>query len=232
MQAIGYRRVSTAGQIDGEGLGVQTQKIEGWCKFQNLDLIGIYEDAGMSGANMNRPGLQDALSTVTTLGKEGVLVVGRLDRLGRNAIEVQTTLRDLLNAGVRVVAIGDGIDTSSGMGASILKLLISILSSFAELERDVIRTRLLDGRQRAKSENRVYSCEPQIGLRVADDGRTLVESSTEVAAIQRARSLRRQGTSFRAIATILDGEGYRPRRAPKWQAAVVRRLILRDPIAA
>jgi DNA invertase Pin-like site-specific DNA recombinase len=74
-----------------------------------------------------RPGLQEALRRVLELGKDGVLCVARLDRVGRNAIEVQVVLRDLLDAGVRVVAIGDSIDTSSGMGRSILRLLMKSL---------------------------------------------------------------------------------------------------------
>ena len=154
-QAIGYRRCSTLGQVDGEGLGVQSDKIEGWCRLQAFDLVRIEEDAGISGARMNRPGLQRALGAVLALGRDGVLVVARLDRLGRSAIDVQVTLRTLMDADVRVVAINDGIDTGSGMGNAIVKLLVGILSTFGELEREIIRTRLLDGRGRASRENRV-----------------------------------------------------------------------------
>jgi DNA invertase Pin-like site-specific DNA recombinase len=156
-----------------------------------------------------------------------VLVVAKLDRLGRNSIEVQIVLKQLTDAGVRVVAIGDGLDSASGMGASILKLLVSILASFAELEREVIRVRLLDGRLRAKSDKRVYSSEPQLGLQVSDDGRNLVISTGELAAIDRARTLREQGLSYRVIGRTLDEEGLHPRRSPRWQPAVVRRMVLR-----
>ncbi len=107
-------------------------------------------------ASLDRPGLQKALSKSLELGKDAAFVVAKLDRLGPNSIEVQTVLKHLTDAGVRVVAIGDGLDSASGMGASILKLLVSILASFAELEREVIRTRLLDGRRRARSERRIY----------------------------------------------------------------------------
>ena len=58
-------------------LGSNGTRIEGWCAFQGLNLTEVYEDAGLSGANMNRPGLQAALSAVTRMGKEGVLVVAR-----------------------------------------------------------------------------------------------------------------------------------------------------------
>lgn len=231
MGAIGYVRVSTLGQVEGEGLGVQREKVVGWCRFQQVHLLEVHEDAGVSGATMARPGLQLALARVREV-PQGILVVPRLDRLGRNAIEVQVTLRDLLERGVRVVAIGDGIDTASGMGASIVKLLVSILASFAELEREVIKTRLLDGRLRAKREKRVYSAEPQLGLRVDVGGEKLVDAPEELAALQRARELRLGGASYRGIAKTLDQEGHRPRRAPRWQAAVVRRMVLREAPSA
>lgn len=230
MQAIGYRRVSTAGQIEGEGLGVQADKIEAWCRYQQIDLVESFEDAGVSGATLDRPALRGALTKAFELGKEAVLVVAKLDRLGRNSIEVQTVLKQLTDAGVRVVAIGDGLDSASGMGTSILKLLVSILASFGELEREVIKVRLLDGRRRAKTGKRVYSSEPQFGLEVANDGRSLVDSKTELAAIQRALALRTKSNSYRVIATTLDQEGYRPRRASRWQAAVVRRMIIRAQV--
>jgi site-specific DNA recombinase len=226
-QAIGYRRCSTVGQVDGEGLGVQSDKIEGWCRLQGLDLVRIEEDAGLSGATLNRPGLQRALDGVLALGRDGVLVVARLDRLGRSAIDVQVTLRTLMDANVRVVAINDGIDTGSGMGSAIVKLLVGILSTFGELEREIIRTRLLDGRRRASRENRVYASEPAFGRRVAEDGRTLLADAGERAVVQRARELREAGASYRHICRHLAAEGYRPRRAAAWSPTVVRRLVLR-----
>lgn len=232
IQAIGYRRCSTVGQVDGEGLGVQSEKIDGWCRLQGLELVRIDEDAGISGATLNRPGLQRALEGVLALGRDGVLVVARLDRLGRSAIDVQVTVRTLMDADVRVVAINDGIDTGSGMGSAIVRLLVGILSTFAELERDVIKTRLLDGRRRASRENRVYASEPAFGRRVGVDGRTLVTDPVEEAVVARARELRDAGASYREICRQLATEGYRPRRAAAWRPTVVRRLALRRSAAA
>ena len=146
VQAIGYRRCSTSGQINGEGLGVQSDRIEAWCHLQGIELICIEEDVGVSGMVLNRPGLSRAIEGVLGLGSEGVLVVARLDRLGRSAVDVQMTLRTLMDRNVRVVAIGDSIDTGAGMGWAILRLLVGILSTFAELERETIRSRLVDGR--------------------------------------------------------------------------------------
>src|SRR5512137_2076592 len=140
--AVGYVRVSGLSQVtDGDGLGVQREKIAAWCHYQGQTLQAVHEDAGVSGASTdNRPGLRSALRAVLQLGAGGVLVVYKLDRLGRSAVDVQEALAVLADAGVRVVAIADGIDTASGMGAALLKLLTSILATFAELEKESIRT--------------------------------------------------------------------------------------------
>ncbi len=64
-------------------------------------------------------------------------------------------------------------------------------------------------------------------MQVGEDGRNLVDASTELAAIGRAQVLRGEGESHRSIACILNIEGHRPRRASKWQPAVIRRMVQR-----
>lgn len=232
MKAVGYQRISTLQQADGEGLGVQTEKIEAWCKYQGILLLNIEADVGVSGAaTNNRPGFRRAIRTALSLGSDGVLVIARLDRLGRNALDVQETLALLLDAGVRVVSIGDGVDSASGMGGAILKLLTNVLATFAELEKETIRTRLLDGRRRADREGRRYASEPRYGRRLCEDGQTLAVDSAEAAIVERVRQLRGAGKSYRAICHVLQAEGHHPRRAPSWSPTVVRRIAtgLRAP---
>lgn len=209
---------------DGDGLDAQRARIAGWCSYQELTLDCIEEDAGVSGASTdNRPGFRSAIRRVLEGGAGSVLVVYRLDRLGRNAIDVQETLAVLLAAGVRVVALADGVDSASGMGGALLKLLTSILATFAELEKEAIVARLQDGRRHAKSRGRVYSREPAYGLR-NNEGGTLAADSDELRAVERIRALRADGLSLRAIGARLLEEGIRPRRASRWAPAVVLRL--------
>jgi site-specific DNA recombinase len=225
--AIAYIRVSTIGQVEnGDGLGAQRDRISAWCQYQGIALAEVHEDAGISGASTdNRPGLRAALRAVLALGDQGVLVVYRLDRLGRNSGDVQDALAVLLDAGVRVVSIGDNIDTSSGMGAMLLKILVSLLSLFGEMEKDAIRTRLLDGRRRADTNNKTYASEPRYGRRVSDmEEGTLAVHDDEAAAVDRIRELHAEGMSYREIAVTLDAEGYRPRRAGSWSHVVVGRI--------
>jgi len=225
---IGYVRVSTLTQVSqGDGLAVQREKIAGWCTFSSLPLRSenIFEDAGISGASTDdRPGFKAAMRAALGAGAGAVLVVYKLDRLGRNAIDVQETLAVLLDAGVRVVSLADGVDSASGMGAALLKLLTSILATFAELEKETIRTRLLDGRRRASAADRRYASEPAYGRRVAatEDGRVLEVDEGEARAVARIRELHATpGTSIRKIRDTLVAEGITPRRGATWSLSVI-----------
>jgi site-specific DNA recombinase len=222
---IGYARVSTMTQLsEGDGLAAQRARIVAWCAYQGLSLNGIEEDAGISGAATdNRPGFRAAVRRALEGGAGSVLVVYKLDRLGRNSIDVQETLAVLLAAGVRVVALADGVDSASGMGAALLKLLTSILATFAELEKEAIVSRLQDGRKHAKARGRVYSREAAYGARNGENG-SLVADESEQRAVERVRELRAQGLSVRKIGESLLCEGIFPRRAARWSPAVILRL--------
>jgi DNA invertase Pin-like site-specific DNA recombinase len=224
--AIGYARVSTAVQVsEGQGLDIQRERIAAWCAYQGAELAGVEEDAGVSGAATdNRPAFRRALRRVLEHGEGACLVVYKLDRLGRNALDVQETLEVLLHAGVRVVAISDGVDSKSGMGAALLKLLTAILAAFAEMEKETVTTRLLEGRVRAKTARRPYGREAIYGL-VPDDAGRLHDDPNEARTIARAHALRAAGLSYRAIGEALLAEGLRPRRAATWTPCVVQRLV-------
>jgi len=81
-----------------------------------------------------------------------VLIVTKLDRLGRNAMDVRTTVEDLQEAGVRVhcLALG-GADLTSAAG----KMTMSVLSAVAEFERDLLLERTAAGLARAKDSGKV-----------------------------------------------------------------------------
>lgn len=227
MRAYGYVRVSGAGQVrDGHGLDVQRERIRAWAAYEGAELVAIEADEGISGAATdNRPGLRRVLRAALSACEGATLVVYKLDRLGRTAVDVQEMLGVLLEAKVRVVSLADGVDSGSGMGGAVLKLLTSILATFAELERETIRTRLLEGRKRASATNRVYAVEPAYGRRVADkDAGTLEVDEQEIRSIERIRTLRAEGFSYRAICAQLEADGVRPRRAAHWLPCVVHRL--------
>lgn len=142
-RTFAYCRVSTAGQttdnqiqeIAGAGFAVDAHRI-------------VCETVSGSIAAMERPAfakLSDRLE------REDVLIVTKLDRLGRNAMDVRGTVERLSEAGVRVhcLALG-GVDLCSPAG----RMTMGVIAAVAEFERDLLVERTQAGLQRAKSEGR------------------------------------------------------------------------------
>ena len=92
METLCYRRVSTLYQVNasGDSLADQLAKVSAWCSYQGLPEPTDYCDAGISGYSTdNRPQFMAAMRHALTLGPQAVLVVTKIDRLGRNALDVQ-----------------------------------------------------------------------------------------------------------------------------------------------
>jgi DNA invertase Pin-like site-specific DNA recombinase len=101
-QRIGYTRVSTVAQT----LDQQNEALEA------AGVTKSFSDT-MSGARDDRPGLAELMAYVRT---GDTVVVWKLDRLGRNALHILETVKDLTNRGVTLVSVTDGIDSSTPVG--------------------------------------------------------------------------------------------------------------------
>jgi DNA invertase Pin-like site-specific DNA recombinase len=138
---IGYMRVSKA---DGSQV-LDLQKdalLAAGVKEEN-----IYEDKA-SGKNDDRPGLAACLKS---LRKDDVLVIWKLDRLGRNLKHLLATVEDLSNRGVGFKVLqGAPIDTTTSQG----KLMFTLFAALAEFERDTIRERVMAGLKAARARGR------------------------------------------------------------------------------
>src|SRR3954454_21395314 len=126
---IGYARVSTAEQT----LDLQLDA------FKHAGCSKIFTDTA-SGAKAERKGLEEALSYVRS---GDILVVWRLDRLGRSLQHLIETIKELHNRGIGFRSLTEQIDTTTSGG----KLIFHIFGALAEFERDLIRERTQAGLQ-------------------------------------------------------------------------------------
>lgn len=143
---IGYARVSTIGQ----SLEVQTEALEG------IGCQKIFSEK-QSGKNADdREQLQAALDFC----REGdVLVITKLDRLARSMGDLWAILQELTTKGVGFKVLdNEGLDTTTATG----KLLLNILGSVAEFERDLINARTAEGRAKAKAKGVKFGRKPII----------------------------------------------------------------------
>ena len=142
-----YTRVSTTMQIDGYSLDAQKARMKAYADFNDYQIVGEYEDAGKS-------------------GKDGVayVLVFKLSRFGRNAADVLSTLQVMQDFGVNLICVEDGIDSSKDAG----KLMISVLSAVAEIERENIRVQTMEGRIQKAREGRWNGGFAPYGYRLVD----------------------------------------------------------------
>ena len=131
-------------QVDGYSLDAQRDKLRKYAEYEDMVVAGEYSDEGFSGKNIQgRHEFQRMLQDIQDC-KDGVeyVLVFKLSRFGRNAADVLSTLQVMQDFGVNLICVEDGIDSSKDAG----KLMISVLSAVAEIERENIRVQTMEGR--------------------------------------------------------------------------------------
>ena len=144
MNTYGLVRVSTLKQKDNTSLDFQTKRIKDYCEMFELPLTGIITETESGGRDLSeRSGLKELQSLIKTKSCS-TIVVNKVDRLGRSLLQGLMFLKYCEENDVRVICIENGIDTLQPQS----KLITNILFSIAENEKDQIKQRLSDGREK------------------------------------------------------------------------------------
>lgn len=222
MDAIGYIRVSTEQQAtEGVSLAAQRERIQAYCVAAGMSLVGIREDAGISGYHAhNRPGLQQAMAEACD--RKAALIVYSLSRFARNTREAIDLCDQLDNAGADLVSLTERIDTTTPAG----KLIFRMMAALAEFERDQLSERVTDAMAFAKAQGRRVGSIP-FGYDLGDDGVHLVENQGEQASITLIQQLHTEGLSLREVAGELNDRGISSKTGRAWSAKTVRDVIKR-----
>ena len=200
-----YTRVSTAIQVDGYSLDAQKDKLRKYAEYEDMIVAAEYSDEGFSGKNIQgRVEFQRMLNYIQE-GKDGVsyVLVFKLSRFGRNAADVLNSLQLMQDFGVNLICVEDGIDSSKDSG----KLMISILSAVAEIERENIRTQTMAGREQKAREGKWNGGFAPYGYRLENGNLVIAEDEVEVIRIIYDRYIHtNEGLS--AVANYLNNHGY------------------------
>lgn len=152
MKAYSYTRVSTSMQTDGYSLDAQMTRINQYAKAFGIEIIGSYQDAGKSGKSIQgRDQFKMMLDDIES-EKDSIdcVIVFKLSRFGRNASDTLQSLEVMENHGVHLISVDDSLDSSKESG----KLVITILSAVAEMERENIKTQTLEGKKQKAREGK------------------------------------------------------------------------------
>jgi DNA invertase Pin-like site-specific DNA recombinase len=148
LQAAIYARVSTTEQT----CEMQVRELREYAARRGWNLVNEYVDTGWSGAKASRPEL-DRLMRDAALRRFDAVLVYKLDRFGRSVRNCLDGIAALGSHGVRFLAVSQSIDTDHANPTA--RLLLHILASVAEFERELIRERVCAGVRNAKRKGKV-----------------------------------------------------------------------------
>jgi site-specific DNA recombinase len=223
-------RVSSEEQRERETITLQDEFLHEYCRLYGLEVAEVYADDGVSGTiplherPEGRRLLEDA-----RLGKFDVVLVYKLDRLGRTLLVIVDAHDRLQEAGVALRSATEPIDTSNPSG----RLIFQMLASFAEYERETIRERTQAGQRRAFKNGRQMGAIPY-GYDIAQDN-SFVVVEEEACLVRQIIANIAAGATLYSEAKRLNDEGepspgHRYRGKPRkhgagWGHTTIREIV-------
>ena len=187
---------------------VRSQSHEGWTLIPDR-----FDDGGFSGGNMERPALRQLMDMVDA-GKVDIIVVYKIDRLTRSLTDFARLAEVLDRHGVSFVSVTQQFNTTTSMG----RLMLNVLLSFAQFEREITGERIRDKIAASKKKGMWMGGTPPMGYDVVE--RQLVVNETDANTIRRIFALYLEEGAVPALLNRLERENIRtaPRSSAKGNA--------------
>ena len=151
---------------------IKSQASEGWVLGRER-----YDDGGISGGTLERPGLKRLLDDIAA-GRINIVVVYKVDRLTRSLLDFAKLVEAFDKGGISFVSITQSFNTTNSMG----RLTLNMLLSFAQFEREVTAERIRDKIAQSKAKGMWMGGNPPIGYR--PDGRSLAIVEEDAALVR------------------------------------------------
>src|SRR5215203_6105888 len=224
-RAILYARVSTAEQArSGFSLAQQLEALRGYAAREGYEVLEVVQDAGQSGASLERPGMDRVRDLVAAGGVFVVLAQDR-DRFAREPAYHYLLRREFEEHGTKIRALNDrGDDSPEG------ELTDGVLDQLAKYERAKFTERSRRGKlQKARQGKIIATMKPPYGFRYNEERDALVIHEPERLVVERIFRLAAEGHGTKAIQTRLYREGIpSPRGKESWHRPVLKRMVLSD----
>ncbi len=235
-----YTRKSTTEGLDSDfnTLDAQRESAEHYIRAQAHQKWTIhparYDDGGFTGANIDRPALQRLLDDLER-GAVDMVVVYKVDRLSRSLLDFARLMERFDKKGVGFVSVTQNFDTSSSMG----RLVLNILLSFAQFERELISERTRDKIQAARRRGKWTGGQVSLGYRIDPERRGLAVIHEEAEVVRTIFDLYLQTHSIGVITERLNELGFATKRhvsksgkargGRRWNKSTVYQ-VLRNPL--
>ena len=192
---------------------VKSQKANGWVLLPDR-----YDDGGFSGGNLNRPALKRLMSDCEA-GKVDIIVVYKIDRLSRSICDFAELSRQLDRMNVAFVSVTQEINTHTSAG----RMMLNILLTFAQFEREVITERVRDKMRASRLKGKWVGGNAAYGYKV--ENHRLVPVPEELPILERIYRRFTEVQSTRQIAYELNNDGIPWRRGKAWTPQHIYRIL-------
>ena len=239
VRCVIYCRKSTAAGLDREftSLDNQRERGEAYIASQGWTLEPTrYDDGGFSGGTIERPAFRRLLADVEA-GRIDAIVCYRLDRISRSLVDFVNVHEFFEKHNVALVSVTESINTSTPHG----RMMVNVLLSFAQYERELIGERTRDKIQAARRRGKWTGGMPPLGYDAAPEGGRLEVNQDEAAQVQTIFEMYAESPSLVKVAEELSRRGWRRkswttkegkrREGGPWDRKTLRDLLL-NPLYA
>ena len=214
-----YTRFSCNRQETGASIETQLEKCRLQAQLSDTEIVHEIADKVQSGKSLERDGIKTLIELVKAK-KINQVIIYRLDRLSRNVSDLNTLIQLFNKYEVSLVSISDTLRTDTVSG----RMLINIICSISQGERETLISRVVDSLQFRKKNNLRYTRIIPYGKTLV--GKTLNDNELEQSAITVMKELHTQGKSLRTIAKSLTESHYPTRFGNNWSPISVRKILI------
>lgn len=216
-----YIRVSTNHQIDKDSLPLQREELINYAKYVlNIEDYEVFEDAGFSAKNTDRPGYQSMMKLVRTDVFSHILV-WKLDRISRNLLDFAAMYDELKRLDVTFISKNEQFDTSTAMGEAMLKIILV----FAELERKMTSERVTATMLSRAANGKWNGGRIPYGYSYDFEERIFSICAEEQKVALLMCDLYESSNSLLFVSRKLNEMGYRSRAGNLWSPVQVRKIL-------
>jgi site-specific DNA recombinase len=229
VKAAAYIRVSTEGQAgeDRFGLPAQKEAITTYSQAQGIDIVTWYSDEGISGATLDRPGLQQLLSDAGE-GSFDKVLVAKMDRVARDLYASLFIEKELLVNGVEIISVTEPVSGSDPMNIAFRQMM----GVFAELEKSMISLRMSGGRKQKARGGGYAGGAAAIGYDAVRGSKALQLNHEKALTVKKVFELRRENADWtlQQIADTLNKEGHTTAQGKQFNRIQVKRILDRQAL--
>ena len=213
-----YIRVSTEDQArEGFSLGEQKEKLLDLCRFKELEVYKVYEDAGVSAKDMeHRPQFQAMLQDMKE-GKINYIVAYKLDRITRSVRDLEELILELEQYNCFLLCDRDDVNTSTANG----KFFVRMLTVLSQLEIEIVSERTKFGLNGAIKSGHIPGQRP-FGYTKSEDKKMVIDNATRPY-VEKIFDMYLEGKSFQQIANYFKENSIYPNK--NWKDTTIQKII-------